>query len=173
MDDLERPMDDAERRRTMDFILRQQAEFAASMQRHEEERHKREKADTRRDVSIVQIRRMLAQTIREFRRDRRDLNERMAALANAQLRSEQARSRLDESMTALVDAQIRSEDVQTKSEEKHARTEEWQTQMEESFARSDKRLAYLEDLTARNSEAIAKLTDVVADIARRNGGESA
>jgi hypothetical protein len=166
-------MNDEERQRTMDFILRQQAQFAASVQRNAEERQKREKADKRRDISIAQIRRILAQTIREFRRDRRDLNERMAALANAQLRSEQARTRLDESMTALVDAQIRAEDAQFKSEGKHAQTEEWRVQMEESFARSDERQTHLEDLTARNSEAIAKLTEVVTELARRrNGGDA-
>jgi hypothetical protein len=166
-------MTDEERQRTMDFILRQQAQLAASMQRYEEDKQKGEKADTRRDVSIAQIRRLLARTIWERRRDRGEWNERMAALADAQMRSEQARLRLDESMTALVDAHIRSEDVQAKSEGKHTRTEEWRTQMEESFARSNERLAYMEDLTARNSEAIAKLTEVVTDIARRRGGEGA
>jgi hypothetical protein len=200
-------MDDAERQRTMDFILQQQAQLAASMQKNEEESLKRNQRDTRRDVSIAQIRRLLARTIWERRRDRRDWNARMAALANAQMRSDQAGARLEESMAALIDAQIRSEDAQVKSEEaqvraderiaaladaqsnsekKHDRSEEWRTQIEESFARSNERLAYLEDLTARNSEAIAKLTEsndrnseaiaklteVVTDMARRrNGGE--
>ncbi|MFN2415671.1 MAG: hypothetical protein ABR603_11040 [Pyrinomonadaceae bacterium] len=155
----------------MDFILRQMAQFTARMQRDEEEQQKREWADTRRDFSIAQIRRILAQTIWEFRRDRRYLNERMAALANAQLRSEASGARLDESMAALVDAQIRSEDAQARFEEKHARSDEWRAQMEESFARSTERLAYLEVLTARNSEAISKLTDVVGQGRRRSGGE--
>lgn len=134
-----------ERQRTMDFILQQMAQFAASIQRSEEEREKRERTDRRRDVSIEQIRRLLARSIWERRRDRRDWNERMAA---------------------LVDAQVRSEGTQSRSGE-------WRTHMEESFARSNERLAYLEDLTARNSEAIAKLTDVVTGLSRgRNGGDS-
>ncbi|MET0648599.1 MAG: hypothetical protein ABW208_18460 [Pyrinomonadaceae bacterium] len=171
-------MTDEERQRTMDFILQQMAQFAASIQRSEEEREKRERTDRRRDVSIEQIRRILARSIWERRCDRRDWNERMAALVNAQMRSDEARSRLDEKMDALIDVQVRSEETQSRSEE-------WRTQMEESFARSNERLAYLEDLTARNSEAvgklavsndrnseaITKLTEVVTDIARRRNGD--
>jgi hypothetical protein len=188
-------MTDEERQRTMDFILQQMAQLSATMQRNEEESLKRNQRDTRRDVSIAQIRKLLARTIWERRRDRRDWNERMAALANAQMRSDEAQSRLDEKMDALIDAQMRSDEAQsrlaaaqTKSEETQSRSDEWRTQMEESFVRSNERLVYLEDLTARNSEAIAKLTEsnernseaiaklteVVTDIARRkNGGASA
>jgi len=166
-------MDDAERQRTMDFILQQMAQVSASMQRNEEESLKRNQRDARRDVSITQIRKLLARTIWERRRDRRDWNERMAALVNAQMRSDEARSRLDEKMNALVDAQIRSEDAQVKSDEKQSRTDEWQARMEESFAPSDARMTRLEEeaerngkdmdallqTTERNSEAIAKLTE--------------
>jgi hypothetical protein len=83
-------MTDEERQRTMDFILRQMAQFAASIQRSEEERQRREREDARRDVGISQIRKILAGTIREFRRSRRDLDERMAALVDAQMRTEEA-----------------------------------------------------------------------------------
>ena len=104
-------MDDAERQRTMDFILQQMAQFAASVQRNVEERQRREQADTRRDVSIAQIRRILAGSIWESRRYRRDFNERMAALVNAQMRADEARSRFDEKMNALIDAQLRTEEA--------------------------------------------------------------
>ena len=83
-------MDDAERQRTMDFILQQMAQFASSIQRSEEERQRREGVDARRDVSIAQIRKILAGTIWEFRRSRRDFNGRMAALVDAQIRTEEA-----------------------------------------------------------------------------------
>lgn len=83
-------MTDEERQRTIDFILQQMAQFAASIQRSDEERQKREQKDARRDVSIVQIRRILAGAIWEFRRDRRDLNARMVALVDAQIRTEEA-----------------------------------------------------------------------------------
>ena len=104
-------MDDAERQRTMDFILRQMAQLAASAQRNEEEKQKRERKDDRRDVSITQIRRILAGAIWESRRYRRDFNERIAALVNAQTRADERHSLLDEKMNALVDAQIRTEEA--------------------------------------------------------------
>ena len=104
-------MTDEERQRTMDFILQQMAQFAVSIQRSEEERQKRERKDSRRDVSIEQIRRILAGAIWESRRDRRDFNGRMAALVNAQVRADEGRSRLDDKMNALIDAQLRTEEA--------------------------------------------------------------
>ena len=153
-------MDDAERQRTMDFILRQQAQFAAGMQKSEEQ--------------TATLRRVAVMMARQFRSERLDLRERVAA---------------------LVDAQI-------KSEEKMSRSGEWQAQMEKNFARSEARMTRLEadaertrrdlealkyaveshddDITAlflinkSNGEAIAKLADVVAEVGRRrNGGERA
>ena len=152
-------MDDAERQSTMDFILRQQAQFAAGMQKSEEQ--------------MAALRRVVVMMARQFRSERLDLRERVAA---------------------LVDAQI-------KSEEKLSRSNEWQAQMEKNFARSEARMTRLEadaertrrdlealkyaveshddDITAlflinkSNGEAIAKLADVVAEVGRRrNGGES-
>ncbi len=154
-------MDDAERQRTMDFILRQQAQFAAGMQRHEEQ--------------TLTLRRVVAMMARQFRRERSDLRERVAA---------------------LVDAQI-------KAEGKQSRSGEWQARMEKNFARSEERMSRLESdaertrkdlvalthaveshddairalflITESNSEAIARLTSVVAELGRRRngGGESA
>ena len=151
-------MDDAERQRTMDFILQHQAHFAAGMQRFEEQ--------------MITLRRVVVMMARQFRSERSDLRERLAA---------------------LVDAQI-------KSEEKLSRSGEWQAQMEKNFSRSEARMTRLETDAARtrrdldalkyaveshdddisalflinksNSEAIAKLTEVVAGLGRRrNGGE--
>jgi hypothetical protein len=158
MNDTDRPMDDAERQRTMDFILRQQAQYAANMQRNEEQ--------------TANLRRVVVMMARQFRKERLDIRERI---------------------TALVDAQIQSE-------EKLSRSGEWQAQMEKNFARADARMTRLEtdaertrkDLDAlkyaveshdddinalflinkSNGEAIARLTDVVASLGgRRNGGE--
>jgi chromosome segregation ATPase len=165
-------MDDAERQRTMDFILRQQAQFSAGIQRNEEQ--------------MTTFRRVVVMMARQFRKERSDLKERVAALIDAQIKSEEKQSR-------LADAQVNSE-------ERQARSGEWQAQMEKSFARSDARMTRLEadaertrrdlnslkyaveshddDINAlflinkSNSEAIAKLTDVVAKQGRRrNGGE--
>ena len=104
-------MTDEERQRTMDFILQQMAQLAASAQRNEEERQKRERKDARRDVSVTQIRRILAGAIWESRRYRRDFNERITALVNAQMRSDETHSRLDEKMNALIDAQLKTEEA--------------------------------------------------------------
>lgn len=164
MENLARPMDDAERQRTMDFILRQQAQLAVSAQRGEEEH--------------ARLRRVVVMMARQFRQDRSDLKERIAALINAQMQSEERQARAE-------DRQARTEEWQARAEERQARTEEWQAQMEESFARSDARMTRLEEeaerssaaiaklaaSTDRNSEAIAKLTDVVADIAQRRNGD--
>jgi flagellar basal body L-ring protein FlgH len=104
-------MDDAERQRTMDFILRHQAQFAAGMQRLEEQQsqfaeqqsqlaeqqsqfaeqqsqlfeHQR-RADARTD----QLKRIVLQMMQQFRRERGDLRERINALVDAQVRTEEA-----------------------------------------------------------------------------------
>ena len=148
-------MTDEERQRTMDFILQQMARFAASIQRSEEEREKRERTDRRRDVSIEQIRRILAGAIWESRRFRRDLDERMAALIDAQITSEEKLSR--------------SSEWQTQMERNFARAEARMTRHEKDAERSSKEIAALLHTTKRNSDAIARLTDVVTDMARRRG----
>jgi hypothetical protein len=97
-------MDDAERQRTMDFILQHQAQFAAGMQRLEEQQTRFAEQQTRfaeqqtkfsdnqqrADDRIDQLRRVVLMTVRQFRRERRDLRERMAALVDAQIRTEEA-----------------------------------------------------------------------------------
>jgi hypothetical protein len=166
-------MTDEERQRTIDFILQQRAQFAAGMQKNEEH--------------MTTLRRVVVMMARQFRSERGDLRERIAA---------------------LVDAQVRSE-------ERQARTDKWQALMEESFARSDARMTRVEadaertrrDLDAlkyaveshdddinalflinksngeaiaglaasndRNSEAIAQLAEIVAELGRRrSGGDS-
>lgn len=67
----------------MDFILQQQAQFAVGMQRLEE-------ADTRASRRLDRLERTLVLMARRFRRERDDLQERMAALVDAQIRTEDA-----------------------------------------------------------------------------------
>ena len=104
-------MDDAERQRTMDFILRQQAQFAVGMQRLEgqqaqfadqqsrfadqqsrlAEQQARLAGTHQRSVGrIDRLERVVLLMARQFRRERRDLRERMAALVDAQIRTEEA-----------------------------------------------------------------------------------
>ena len=104
-------MTDEERQRTMDFILQQQAQFAAGMQRLEEQQSRFAEQQSRFaeqqsrfaeqqsqfsenqrrvDGRIDQLRRVVLMTVRQFRRERRDLRERIAALVDSQIRTEEA-----------------------------------------------------------------------------------
>ena len=83
-------MDDAERQRTMDFILQQQAQITAGMQRFEEGMDRLEKADARASRRLDRLERMFVLMTQQFRRERHDLRERIAALIDAQLRTEEA-----------------------------------------------------------------------------------
>jgi hypothetical protein len=165
-------MDDAERQRTMDFILRQQAQFAASSQRNEE------KMET--------LKRVVVAMARQFRKDRADLKERIAALIDAQLNSEDKQSRSNEWQTQMERNFARSEARMTRLEKDAERnskeiaallqTTERNSEAIEKLAASHDRtrqdIAALLVTTARNSEAIAKLTEVVTDIARRRGDDA-
>ncbi len=163
-------MTEEERQRTMNFILERMAQLAASAQRNEEEHAQFTESFKQLNKSVSQLSRIAAGMARRYRRDHGDLRDRISALIDAQMRSE----------------------------ERQARTEEWQARMEASFARSDARMTRLEadaertrrdldtlkyaveshddDINAlflineSNGKAIAKLTEVVTDIARRRGG---
>jgi hypothetical protein len=90
-------MDDEERQRTMDFILRQQAQFSAGMQRLEE-------ADARASERLGRLERIVVLMARQFRRERRDLRERIAALVDAQIRTEEITRQNSEAIGALTKA---------------------------------------------------------------------
>jgi predicted nucleic acid-binding Zn-ribbon protein len=97
-------MTDEERQRTMDFILRQQAQFTADMRKLEE-------ADARASKRLGRLERTVVLLTRQFRRERSDLRERVSALADAQMRGDERHSHLDEKMNALIDAQLRTEEA--------------------------------------------------------------
>jgi len=90
-------MDDEERQRTMDFILRQQAQFAVGMQRLEE-------ADARASERLGRLERVVVLMARQFRRERKDLRERIAALVDAQIRTEEVTRQNGEAIRALTKA---------------------------------------------------------------------
>ncbi len=186
-------MTDEERQRTMDFILQQQAQFAAEMQRLEE-------ADARASKRLDRLERYLRLMGRRFRKGRNELDERMTALINAQIRSEdkaagtedllkrleESHARSDERMTRVEESYARSDERMARVEESHARSNEIMARLEESYARSDERmtrveesqarseegLTRLEELTGRNSEDIAALAKVVANMAQRRNGDN-
>jgi hypothetical protein len=137
-------MNDEERQRTMDFILQQQAQFTANMQRLEEQQTQLASSQQKADGRLKRVERVVVQMAQQFRQERRDLRERIGA---------------------LVDAQITSED-------KASRTEDVMKRLEESHVRSEARLTRVEDLTERNSKDIAALAKVVADMARGRNGDN-
>jgi hypothetical protein len=88
-------MTDEERQRMMDFILQQQAQFVVGMQRLEE-------TDARASVRLDRLERTLVLMARQFRRERRDLRERMAALVDAQIKTEEITRQNSEAIRALT-----------------------------------------------------------------------
>jgi hypothetical protein len=112
-------MDDEERQRTMDFILRQQAQFSAGMQKIEEQQaqfsnsmQKLEEADARADKRLGRLERTMVMLAVQFRRERRDLRERIVALVDAQMRTEEITRQNSEAIRALTGANERnSEDI--------------------------------------------------------------
>jgi len=90
-------MNDEERQRTMDFILQQQAQFAVGMQKLEE-------ADTRASRRLDRLERTLVLMARRFRRERDDIQERMAALVDAQIRTEEATTKMEDATAKMEDA---------------------------------------------------------------------
>jgi hypothetical protein len=136
-------MNEEERERTMNFILEHQANFAAGMDRLEG-------ADARAVRRLDKLERNLVRMAVQFRRERKDLRERI---------------------NALVDAQTRSEDKSVGWQERLARMEEMR---DRNTAASEARLARIEELTARNSEDIRRNSEDIRALTRfvsRDGGK--
>ncbi len=122
-------MNEEERQRTMNFILEQQAQSAARMQKFDEGMQRLEEADARAVRRMDKFERNLVRMAVQFRRERKDLRERI---------------------NALVNAQIKSEDKAAGWQDRHARIEEMTAR---NAAASEARLSRIEELTASNSEA--------------------
>lgn len=88
-------MADEERQRQMDFILSQQAQFAANMQRLEE-------ADTRAAQRIDRVERVLKLAIRAGLRERKETREKLNALLESQAQT-------DKHLEALVESQAHTD----------------------------------------------------------------
>jgi hypothetical protein len=103
-------MNDEERQRTMDFILQQQAQFTVGMQKLEE-------ADTRASRRLDRLERTLVLMARRFRRERDDIQERMAALVDAQIRTEEATAKMEDAVRSLTATTARnSKDIASLSD---------------------------------------------------------
>lgn len=108
-------MNDEERQRTMDFILQQQAQFAVGMQRLEE-------ADERASRRLDRLERTLVLMARRFRRERDDIQERMAALVDAQIRREEATAKMEDAVRSLtMTTERNSNDIASLSKKAHGK----------------------------------------------------
>ncbi len=89
-------MTDEERQRTMDFILSQQAQFAANMQRLEESDERARVEQGRANNRIDRVERVLKLAIRAGLRERKDTREKLNALLESQAHT-------DKRLDALID----------------------------------------------------------------------
>lgn len=151
-------MNQEERERTMNFILEQQAQSAARMERLEE-------ADARAIRRLDKFERNLVRVAVQFRRERKDLRERIAALVDAQIRSEDKIADSDERLSRMEEMLERSI---VSSRQSFQDADKRMRRIDEMTARnaaaSETRLARIEELTARNSEAIERNSEDI----RRN-----
>jgi peptidoglycan hydrolase CwlO-like protein len=116
-------MNDEERQRTMDFILQQQAQFSANMQmleerqsqlaeqqaqfatgmqRLEEQQSQLTASQQMTNGRMDRLERVVVLMAQQFRRERRDLRERIAALVDAQVKTEEITRQNSEAIRALT-----------------------------------------------------------------------
>jgi hypothetical protein len=109
-------MNDEERQRTMDFILQQQAQFTVGMQKLEEQQVQLTEQQAqltgqqsqlttdvqRTNAGLRRLERVVVLMAQQFRRERRDLRERIAALVDAQVKTEEITRQNSEAIRALT-----------------------------------------------------------------------
>jgi hypothetical protein len=105
-------MTDEERQRQMDFLLTQQAQFAANLQQHDEAR---QQADRRLD----RLERVVKLAVRAGLRSRRNMREQ------------------DTRITTLVDSQLRTEEIARQNSESIGRLAEIVRQLATGHANGD------------------------------------
>ena len=162
-------MTDEERRRTMDFILAQQAQFWAGMQKLEESQARAESrlngSDRRLDrleailKLMIQAGRRARQRMREqdasFEQNKQEFWERFAADREAAARTDRKIEELVQS-SARTDQRIAESSARTdqKIAESSARTDQ---KIAESSARADQKIAALAESRAYADQKIAEL----------------
>jgi hypothetical protein len=101
-------MNDEERQRTMDFILQQQAQFTVGMQKLEEQQAQLTTDVQRTNAGLGRLERVVVLMAQQFRRERRDLRERISALVDAQVKTEEITRQNSEAIRALTKADDKS-----------------------------------------------------------------
>ena len=116
-------MNEEERQRQFDFILSQQAQFAADIQKLQESQSKMVEAQTE---TIQIVNRLAAVTVEGFKQT----NAKIDALIDAQTRTEErldkvveAQAHTDQRLDVLINTQIRTEEALTKLAKAQTHTE--------------------------------------------------
>ena len=111
-------MNEEERQRQFDFILNQQAKFAADIQKLQESQRKLQESQEKLQESqaeMVQIiNRLAAVTVEGFKQT----NTKIDALIDAQTRTEETLGKVIEVQTQLVAAQVRLTEAQAHTEQR-------------------------------------------------------
>jgi hypothetical protein len=113
--------------RTMAFIVSQQAQFTVDIERLD-------RADVKLNRSLTRTARLLDLLAHETLENRRNWEASLAAEREERAR---AKSELDEKMAALIDAQIRNEDAHIKRMAAH---DERMTELKEAQAKTESKL---------------------------------
>ncbi len=145
-------MSNEELQSKMEFIVNQQAQFAANFQKHEEAQAK---ADERADKRLSRMERVVKLIIRTGARERKDFRERYAALLDSQIKTEDTVREISATVSGLS----------TTVSELSATV----TAMSGRVGDLTDGLKATRELTERNSEAIQALTQIVGRIAQKNG----
>ena len=165
-------MTDEERQRTMDFILQQQAQFAAGMQKLEGQQAQLSSEVKSVNASVKQLRRVAVMAAGQLRRERTDLRERMAALVDAQVKSEDKASHTEDRLKRIEENHARAEARMTRTEDLAQRTSKDIAALTQAVECHDDDIRALFLINKSNSEDIAALAKIVADMARRRNGDS-
>jgi chromosome segregation ATPase len=156
---------DEDTRKKMDFILEQQAQFAANSQSLQESQVK---SAERMDQLEGLVTRLAQVTHAGFK----DLTEKINILTDAQIRTEEKVSSLTEAQALLAEsqadtseAQRRSEQAQARMDQALARIAEVQARFAEDQARLTEAQAYTNEAQTRSEQAQARIDKALARIA--------
>ncbi len=180
-------MSNEEYEKKIEFILEQQAQFATSIQEHNERFARNEELVGQIGEHMIQlediVNRLAAATLAGFK----DVNAKIDALIDSHIRLSDAQARTEETQKQLAASHARLSDAQALTEEAHKRLAEAQTRTDEAQTKTDEAQKRTEEAFARLAEAQARteagqaLTDealrrLIATVERhisegRNGGQ--
>ncbi|HZG53062.1 MAG TPA: hypothetical protein VEZ40_13080 [Pyrinomonadaceae bacterium] len=101
---------------------------------------------------LVEMLRRYDERLDEVRNEQSDADRRIAALADAQIRTEESQSRADARIAALADAQIHTEAAQANANERIAALADAQIRSEDALARMSALVDHLAETVDRYIE---------------------